>query len=81
MFVDPGRNIKRWIESRMGLPPNSGTISDAMGYLANGPGAMQDRIADLLNWVRGGFAPQNRAYWASAYDGGDIGAVPFHEFE
>lgn len=81
MFVDSTRNIKRWIEARAGLPADSGTSAGAMEYLANGPGTIQERIADLLHWVREGFTPRNQAFQGSAHDGGDIGAVPFRPLE
>lgn len=74
-FIDPTRNIKRWVERRTGLPPFAGTIDQAMQYLASGPGSIKDRIADLQRFVRIGYMPRSAAYIGTAHDGGTIGAV------
>lgn len=81
MFIDANRNIKRWVENRAGLEAGTGTASAAMNYLATGPGTMQERISDLIQWVREGFTPQNPAFRSAAHDGGSIGAVPFRSQE
>jgi hypothetical protein len=75
-FVDIRRNLKTWCDEKKGLARGSCAPDDAMEYLATGPGAIAERIADLSDWVRGGFVPQNEAYRGAGHDGTDIGAVP-----
>jgi hypothetical protein len=69
-FADPSRNLEKWATRVHGA---DGTIAGALAVLKADPG---QRIPEMIEWVRGGFAPRNRALKGSAHDGGDIGAVP-----
>jgi hypothetical protein len=69
-FVDPTRNIQRWAQECQGA---DGTIAGALAALKENP---EQKIEEMIEWVRAGFAPRNRAYKNAAHDGGDIGAVP-----
>lgn len=83
-FVDPTRGLATWDAAR---GSGTGTDAAAVTYLLgrNGYSAATKTqsstptptgaIADLVAWVRAGYAPTNRALKGAGYGGVDIGAV------
>lgn len=67
-FVDAYRNLRTWSLYKGG----NGTDTDALARLQADPAL----IADLIDYVRDGFVPQNSAYFTAAHDGTTIGAMP-----
>jgi hypothetical protein len=76
-FVDDTRNMASWDLSLGG----AGTVANALAELAkrnDESGYNPDyTIADLITYVRAGFAPTNPDYDAAASDGTTIGAVAY----
>ena len=68
-FVDPARNFEKAAQALYGA---DGTVAGTISALKVDPA---NRIPALIQWVRDGFAPTNRALKMAAHDGGDIGAV------
>jgi hypothetical protein len=74
-FVDPTRDLASW-DAALGGP---GTVANAVAEilkLGDTDWNPDYNVADLLTWVRAGFAPQNQNLIGAAHDGGTIGAVP-----
>jgi hypothetical protein len=73
-FVDSTRNLGTWWLSKGNTTTGTyaGDAAAAVAYAAANPAT---RVADLLAWVKAGFAPTNAAYRGTAHDSGDIGAV------
>lgn len=54
------------------------TLAILMSMYDDGsPYAGRDLVEEMITHVEGGYAPTNPAYHNTAWDGGDIGAVPF----
>ena len=68
-FVDSARNFEKAAQALYGA---DGTVAGTISALKVDPA---NRIPALIQWVRDGFAPTNRALKMAAHDGGDIGAV------
>lgn len=66
-FVDAFRNLRTWSLFKGG----DGTDTDAYARLIADP----TLTADLIDYIRDGFVPQNPAYLTAAHDGTTIGAV------
>jgi hypothetical protein len=74
-FVDSTRNLGRWAYVR-GYSASASPlqrVTDGLAALQADP----TRIANLISYVRAGFAPRNGAYHNTAHDGTDIGAIPW----
>ncbi len=75
-WVDPYRNLHRWIELNGGAGTTAGAKEwFGLRYAAD-PMSMESTIQKLHHWVRQGFAPRNLKYATGGHDGGRIGAVP-----
>ena len=69
-FVDSTRNLATWGSSEEGT---DGSVAQALAVLQ----ADTTKIAELLTWVKAGFAPQNISLQDAGHDGVTIGAVEF----
>ena len=82
-FVDPARNVMTFYRTQPGVAPGEGAkdYDLALDWMYRHP----EKMPEMIDWVREGFAPTNIAYKAAS-DGdgptkGWIGAVPGREAE
>ncbi len=75
-FVDATRNLATWDDSLGGTGTTANAVAELL-KLNDSDWNSNYSVANLLAYVRGGFAPTNSALDGTAHDGGDIGAVAY----